>query len=94
MGLVAQRTVEVAAWRYIRLAADNRGETRFAGGGVELHRSVHDAVVREGDGRGSELGDALTEPLDAACAVEERVFGMNVKMNELTQVSLLNPGRA
>jgi hypothetical protein len=48
-------------------------------------------VIGEGNGWGFELRYSTAKPIDAAGAVEERVFRVNVKMYELTQALLLNP---
>lgn|GEM_PF-4514061 len=42
-------------------------------------------MVGQRDGGSAVLGGPAAEPVDSASAVQKRVFGMNVKMNELIQ---------
>jgi hypothetical protein len=41
-------------------------------------------VVGEGDGRTAVFGGTPAEAIHAACAVEQRVFTVNVEMDERT----------
>ena len=83
--LFAHGPVEAPAGRDIRLAADDRGEFGVPGGVVELHRPVHNPVVGQRDGWGAILGGSLAKAVDPARPVQERVFRVHVKMDELTQ---------
>ena len=82
---VAHGPVEASARRDVRLAADDRREPCIARCVVKLHRAVHDAVVGQGDAGRAVLGRAAAKAIDAARAVEERIFRVNVKMDETVQ---------
>ncbi len=66
----------------VDLAADHRLDARPLGGLEELHRPGHRAVVGERDGRHLELGGPLDEVRDPAGAVEDRVLGVDVEVDE------------
>ena len=53
-----------------------------AAGLVKRDGAVHNAVVGYRDGALPQLLYALYQPLDAACAVEQRILGMNMKMHK------------
>ena len=76
--------------RYIDLTADNRLDAGCFAGFVESHRAVHDAVVRHGEGGHAQLLGAQSDPVDAAGAVEQGVFRMNMEMDETHGDSLTN----
>ena len=57
----------------------------FAGGVVELHRTVHHSVIGERDGGGTVFGAPATEFVDPTGAVKQGILGMDVEMNERTQ---------
>src|ERR1019366_3015545 len=64
----------------VDLTADDRLDVVRLAGLVHLHRAVHDAVVRQPQGRLAELRGTLRERLDLARAVEQRVLGVHVEM--------------
>jgi hypothetical protein len=66
----------------VELAADDGLQLLALGGVEEVHRPVHDAVVGQGQGRHLVLDGALDQVLQAGGAVEQRVFGMDVQMDE------------
>ena len=68
---VTDAPIATAARSDVRLAADDGDELVLARGVVELHRAVHDAVIRQGDPRRSIFGRATTKRVDAASAVEQ-----------------------
>ena len=83
VGFVAHGTVEAPPGRDVRLAAQNGREPHLARRVVKLHRAVHHAVVRQRDGRRSGLRRPAAKLVDSAGAVEQRVFGVDVQMDEL-----------
>ena len=66
----------------VDLAADDRLDAVLFGLAVELDRAGERAVVGEPDGGHLELGGPLRERRDAAGAVENRVFGVDVEVDE------------
>jgi hypothetical protein len=67
----------------VDLAADDRIHAVLARLLVELHRARERAVVGEPDGRHLELRGARRKSRDAAGAVEDRVLGVDVQVDEL-----------
>ena len=74
--------VKARSRRNIDLAADDRLYTGRAAGLVKRDRAVHDAVVGDSKRGLTELLCAVNERLDAAVAVEQRIFGMNMQVNK------------
>ena len=66
----------------VELATQDRLDARFFGGVDEPDRAEDVAVVGHGDRRHVEFLDALDQALDLASAVEHRVIGVQMKMNE------------
>ncbi len=66
----------------VDLTADDRFDAGAFGRLHELHGASHRAVIGQRDGRHLELGGARNEIRDPASAVEDRVLGVNVKVNE------------
>ena len=66
----------------VDLAADERLDALVSGRLVEVDRAGERAVVGEPDGRHLELGGALREVRDPAGAVEDRVLGVDVEVDE------------
>ena len=85
VGLVADRPVEAPARRDVRLAADDRREALLLRGIVELDRAEHHAVVGQRNPRRAFVRRLATECVDATRAVEQRVLGMHVQMDERAQ---------
>src|SRR5689334_9119711 len=75
--------VEPAAGGDVDLAAKDRLETPVSRVIVKDHRRKHIAVLCHGKRRHLELDGFVQELVDAACAVEERKLGVQVKVNEL-----------
>ena len=74
--------VRHAARRQVGLDADDGLDALLDGLGVELDDAMHRAVVGERNGRHRQLAGAPHQLLEIAEAVEQRVFGMTVQMNE------------
>ena len=66
----------------VDLAAENRLDSLLSGLPVELDRAGERAVVGERDRRHLELGGPRGEVRDPARAVEDRVLGVDVEMDE------------
>ena len=67
----------------VDLAADDRLDACLRGGPVEVDGARHGAVVRDRDRRHLELHGALDQLADTAGAIENRVLGVAVEVNEL-----------
>ena len=50
---------------------------------IELDRAVHHAVVGQRDAVHAQLGRALGDALGGGVAVQQAVFGVDVKMDEI-----------
>ena len=74
--------VKARSRRNIDLAADDRLYAGSAAGLVKRDGAVHDAVVGDSKRGLTELLCAVNERLDAAVAVEQRIFGMNMQVNK------------
>ncbi len=74
----------------VDLAADDGLDARGAAGLVEGHRPVHHAVVGDRQGTLPQFFGALRQLLDAAGAVEQRIFGMDVEMDEGHRITFLS----
>ncbi len=72
----------MALLRDVDFAADDGMDAFGFGVVVELDRAEEVAVIGHGDGGHFLLGDDLHELGDFAGAVEQRVVGVAVKMNE------------
>ncbi len=79
---IGVRFDRVALLGDVDLAADDRMNVLLLGLVVELHCAEQVAVIGHGDGRHLLLGDDVHELADFAGAVEQRVVGMAMKMNE------------
>ena len=80
--LIGGVSVVAAARRQVAFHANDGLDAFPAGDTVEVDRRVEDAVIGEADGVHPELLGALYQGLDAAKAVEETVFGMQMKVGE------------
>ena len=67
-----------ASGRHIHLAADDGLDPLRFAGAVEVDGAVHDAMVRDGAGSLPHPLDHLGQVTDAAGAVQQAVFGMDV----------------
>ena len=74
--------IEAGTRRDVDLAADNRLDSLRLAGAVEIHHAVHDAVVGNCDGILSKLACAFGNLRDAAGAVKQAVFAVQMKMNK------------
>jgi len=66
----------------VHLAADNGFDAGLLRLLVELHGAVQVAVVGDGQGRHSAGGGLGHQPVDGAGAVEQRVVGVHMQMDE------------
>ena len=71
-----------AAGGHINLAADDRLDAAPAGGLVEVNRAVERAVVGDRQGRKLERMRPLHEPVQPAGSIEQRILGVQVKVNK------------
>ena len=79
----ARSCLVVAAPRgHVDLAAQDGLDALVDGGVVEGHRPEHVAVIGDGERAHAELADLVHELVDVARAVEQAVFGMEMKMDE------------
>ncbi len=72
----------VAVVRDVHLAAEQRLDAHLAALTVELDGAGERAVVGERDGGHLQLGGAGSQRGDAASAVEDRVLGVDVEVDE------------
>ena len=80
--IVATRTVEPARGHHVGLGTDDRRETRFASGAVEVDDAVHVPVIGDADcglAVGCRGGHHV---LHAGRAVEHGVLGVQMEMDE------------
>ena len=70
-------------FHHVDLAAQNRLDPGVRGGVVKVLDAVHVAVVGNGDGVHAEGLGPLDERLDGGGAVEDRILGMYVQMDEI-----------
>ena len=84
---VAHRAIEPAARRDIGLAADDRREPMLLRTIVKFDRTEHDAVIGERHARHPGVGTRAAQRIDAASAVQQRVFTVNVEVNERRRIS-------
>ena len=82
VGVVVQTvdTIRHFPARHIDLAADNRLDTRCLGRFIEIDTAVHDAVIRQGNGRLTKLLDPVHHAVNAAGAVQKAVLAMDMQM--------------
>ena len=66
----------------VELAAEDRLDALLLGRVEEMHRAVDVAVVGHGDGLLAQPRHALTELVDVAGAVQQRVFGVQMKVGK------------
>ena len=77
-----KRTLVLHIGADIHFAADDRMNARLLTGGVELHRAVKHAVIRTGAGVHAQLLHAPDQPPDAARAVQQAVFRVQMQMRK------------
>ncbi len=85
MRFLADRAIEASARREVRFATHDRRDLVIARGVVKFHGAVHHAMVGKGNAGRTVLGRTATEAVDPARSVEERIFRVNVKMDETVQ---------
>ena len=69
--------------RLVGLDADEGADAGVAAGAEELDGAVHDAVVGEGQGGLAQAHGLLDQALDAPQPVEQRIFGVDVQVDEV-----------
>src|SRR5438876_6300628 len=82
MVFVASAAIAMAPRCDVHFAADDRLDRLRLGGEVKLEGTVEDAVIGQRDRRHIELFCRRDEVVDAARAVEQRIFTVNVEMDE------------
>ena len=75
--------IEAGAGGHIDLAADDGADALLFALLVEIDDAVHDTVIGDGDGGLAQGLGALDQPLDAAGAIEEAVFAVDVQMDKI-----------
>ena len=75
--------IEAGAGGHIDLAADDGADALLFALLVEIDDTVHDTVIGDGDGGLAQGLGALDQPLDAAGAIEEAVFAVDVQMDKI-----------
>ena len=73
---------------HIHLAADNGMDTLLLAGAVEVHRAVHDAVVGDSAGVLPHGLHQCRQVADAARAIQQTVFRMDMEVNKGHGVTL------
>ena len=79
----------LAERRYVGLHAENRLDIVIPAIVVEGKQTAHLAVIGKGNRSGSDFRCALGHLLSRLGAVEERIFGMVMKMNEIRHIYIL-----
>ena len=74
--------VEAGALGHVDLAADDRADAALFGGLVEIQNAVHVAVVGDGHSLLPQFLGAVQKALNAAGAIQEAVFGVDMEMGE------------
>ena len=67
---------------HVGLAADDGVQPRSLHGGIEVDAPVHDPVVGDGAGGHAQGLEPLHQLGDAACAVQQAVFRMQMQMRK------------
>ena len=75
--------------RYVGLHAENRLDVVIPAIVVEGKQTAHLAVIGEGNRPGADFNRTLSHLLSRLGAVEERIFGMVMKMNEIRHMYVL-----
>ena len=73
----------------VDFASDDGVDSALLCFGIKIHHPIHCAVVGDGAGVHAQLLDAVEQRPDTVCAVQETVFGVQVKMCESHSVMLL-----
>ena len=72
----------MSAGRSVHLAADDGLDPRRYGRLVEIYRTVHHAVVGDGDGIHTKRLGPFDQVLDPRRAVQQAVFGVYMQVGE------------
>ena len=68
----------------IDLAADDRLDPLAAGGLIKIDGPKEHAMIGYRQGRELQLMRFIHEPVHAASAIEQRILGVNMKMNKVS----------
>ena len=82
------RLVNARARRDIQLTADNGLDARGLRCAVKVHDTVHNAMIGDRHGALPEFFRPLGHLPDPACAVEQTVFTVHMKMNKIGHTAL------
>jgi hypothetical protein len=82
-GVVVDTAIASTPRCHVEFTAENRLDPNVISLYVEFQGAVHVAVIGYGHGRHAELYGSLKYILKAYSAVEQRVFTVNMKMDEL-----------
>ena len=77
------RTVMTGTGCNIDLAADDRMNSFFLCGAVEVDDAVHRTVVGDGNGGLPQFGNTVDQSVNAAGAVQQAVFTMYMQMGKV-----------
>ena len=75
--------IETGAGGNVDFAPDDGLDARLFGCLIKLHAAVHHAVVGAGNGGLAALLHPIHQLIDAACAVQQAVFRMDMEVNKL-----------
>ena len=75
--------------RYVSLHAENRLDIVIPAIVVEGKQAAHLTVIGKGNRPGADFNRALSHLLSRLGTVEERIFGMVMKMNEIRHIYVL-----
>lgn len=75
--------------RYVGLHAENRLDIVIPAIVVEGKQTAHFTVIGKGNRPGADFNRALSHLLSRLGTVEERIFGMVMKMNEIRHIYVL-----
>ena len=82
-------SLQAGARCHVNLTADDGTDPFFFTGAIECHGAVHDAMVGEGYGGVTALCRSFGNVGDATGTVQQTVFTMQMKMNEIRHAILL-----
>ncbi len=75
--------IETGAGGNVDFAPDDGLDARLFGRLIKLHAAVHHAVVGTGNGGLAALLHPIHQLIDAACAIQQAVFRMDMEVGKL-----------